>query len=563
MPDQVKYDLESVKLPRLAGGLLNVFVSLLESPVTAKLLLGTFLNNAGVTKLRGLIVDEAPTLYPHHPVPDEIPGSPPDTTTFPDITVESKGFRFRTVRDYAETYRSGRCTPEEVAERALDAIERSEQLDPAMRVFIAVNHDDVLEQAQASTRRFQEGRPLSIFDGVPVAVKDEVDMIPYPTTVGTKFLGDAPALEDSTVVARMRAAGALLLGKANMHEIGISTSGLNPHHGTPRNPYQPDHYTGGSSSGPGAAVAIGFCPVAIGADGGGSIRIPSAFCGIVGLKATFGRVSEFGAAPLDWSVAHLGPMAATAEDTALAYAVLAGADPKDPHSLEQPPVTIDGFNSNDLTGLTLGIYRPWFEHATPPIVAACDRMVEAFRLMGAEVREIAIPELDPMRIAHSVTILSEMAANMDRYDAEYRRDFDPNTRVLLSIARSLTSRDYIQSQRIRTRTIRRLNAIFELVDVIVSPTTAINAPRIPLVALEGGESDASTTIETMRFVYQANLAGYPGISIPAGYDEDGLPIGLHAMGRPWAEHVLLKLAYAAQQAVERRKPQVYYDLLDG
>jgi Asp-tRNA(Asn)/Glu-tRNA(Gln) amidotransferase A subunit family amidase len=432
-----------------------------------------------------------------------------------------------------------------------------------MRVFIAVDRDDIMEQARASTRRFQEGKPLSVFDGVPVAVKDEVDMLPYPTTVGTKFLGSEPALEDSTVVARMRAAGALMLGKANMHEIGISTSGLNPHHGTPRNPYNPAHFTGGSSSGSGAAVAAGFCPVAIGADGGGSIRIPAAFCGIVGLKATYGRVSEFGAAPLDWSVAFLGPMAAAAEDTALAYAVLAGADPKDAHTLDHPPVTIDGFNSIDLSGLTLGIYRPWFEHATPPIVDACDRMVEAYKLMGAEVREITIPELDPMRIAHSVTILSEMAANMDRYDAAHRRDFDPNTRVLLSIARNMTSRDYIQAQRIRTRSIRRLNAIFELVDVIVSPTTAINAPRIPLDALRGGESDASTTIETMRFVYMGNLAGYPAISIPAGYDEAGLPVGLHAMGKPWAEQVLLKLAYAGEQAVERRQPQVYYDLLDG
>ena len=170
--------------------------------------------------------------------------------------------------------------------------------------MIAVNRDDVMKQAREATQRIKAGKPLSIFDGVPVAVKDELDMVPYPTTVGTSFLGKSPAKEDATVVARMRAAGALLVGKTNMHEIGINVTGLNPHHGTTRNPYNTDHFTGGSSSGSATAVAAGLVPVAIGADGGGSIRIPASFCGVFGLKPTFGRVSEHGAAPLCWSVAH-------------------------------------------------------------------------------------------------------------------------------------------------------------------------------------------------------------------------------------------------------------------
>jgi Asp-tRNA(Asn)/Glu-tRNA(Gln) amidotransferase A subunit family amidase len=179
----------------------------------------------------------------------------------------------------------------------LDAIAASDAANPPLRAYIAVNREDVLQQAAAATKRFSTGAPLSILDGIPVAVKDELDMVPYPTTAGTAFLGRHPASSDATVVARLRAAGALLIGKANMHEIGMGVTGLNPIYGTPRNPYATHCHTGGSSSGSAAAVAAGLCPLALAADGGGSIRIPAALCGVVGLKPTYGRVSEHGALP--------------------------------------------------------------------------------------------------------------------------------------------------------------------------------------------------------------------------------------------------------------------------
>jgi Asp-tRNA(Asn)/Glu-tRNA(Gln) amidotransferase A subunit family amidase len=230
--------------------------------------------------------------------------------------------------------------------------------------------------------------------------------VPYPTTVGTRFLGGSPAREDATVVARLRAAGALLVGKTNMHEIGIGVTGLNPHSGATRNPHDPSHFSGGSSGGSAAAVAAGLCPVALGADGGGSIRIPSAFCGQVGLSPTYARVSSFGSAPLAWTVDHYGPIAGSALDAALAYAVLAGPDPRDPCTLRQPPVTLDTFDDVDLRGLILGVYRPWFEHASPAMVEGCSKLLKDLEQMGAEVREIEIPELDAARIAHLVTIVT-------------------------------------------------------------------------------------------------------------------------------------------------------------
>ncbi|MCC6905753.1 MAG: amidase [Anaerolineae bacterium] len=554
------YDLKSISLPRLAGGALRLVASLLEAPLTRPLLEGSFLGNAGLPKIRAYAGEEAPTYLPLYPAPDKNGASAPDLASIPEA-VSSSGFRFRTVRDYAEAYRSGVTTPLEVAERALEATEQSDQLSPAMRIFIAVNREDVLAQARTATERIRAGQAVSIFDGVPVAVKDEVDMTPYPTTVGTKFMGKHPAAQDSTVVARMRAAGALLLGKANMHEIGIDTTGRNPHYGTPRNPYNTGHYTGGSSSGPGAAVGAGLCPVAIGADGGGSIRIPSAFCGVVGLKPTFGRVSEFGAAPLTWSMGHLGPIAATVQDAALGYAVLAGADPLDPNTHGQPAPILDGYHADDLKGLTLGVFRPWFEHATPEIVAACQSVLDGLAARGATVHEIAIPELDIARIGQVVTILSEMMTGMGPYYAEHRHDFDLHTRLLLALAGSFTAQDYVATQRIRTRTIRTFMRILSDVDVIITPTTAVTAPAIPPDALPDGESDTSVTTEIMRFVNTGNFTGLPALTFPAGYDSKGLPIGCQVMGRPWEEHTLLRIAHVAGGFIERRAPQVHYDLL--
>ena len=212
---------------------------------------------------------------------------------WPQASHPAPGFHFSSAWDYAAAYRSGAISPEEVAQKLLAAILSSNAANPPLRAMINVKPEEVLRMARESGERYENESPLGPLDGVPVAVKDEIDMLPYPTTVGTSFLGKSPAAEDATVVRRMRLAGALLIGKANMHEIGIGVTGMNPHHGTARNPYNPAHYTGGSSSGPAAAVASGLCPIAIGADGGGSIRIPSSFCGVVGLKSTFGFFVPF------------------------------------------------------------------------------------------------------------------------------------------------------------------------------------------------------------------------------------------------------------------------------
>lgn len=552
------YDLRSLKLPRLGTGALRLFVSALENPLVGPMLVHRLKNDAGLSRIGTDDVDEAPTFLPMLAADER--ATPPLARSAPPG--EPPGFRFPGVDDFTRSYREGRATPELVAERFLAQRDQSERDAPSLKAFIAVDHDDVMAQAKASGARWRAGAPLGPFDGVPVAIKDELDQGGYPTTAGTSFIGSSRAGHDATVVARLRAAGALLVGKANMHELGINVTGLNPHHGTTRNPYDDRFHTGGSSSGPATVVASGLAPVAIGADGGGSIRMPAAMCGIVGLKATFGRVSEHGAFPLCWSLAHIGPMAASVRDCARTYQLIAGPDPLDDLSLAHPTVEIDDAPPSDLRGVTLGVYWPWFRHATPDIVQRCESLLRALVERGAALREVEIPELDMMRVAHIVTITSEMVAAMMPYDRDHRHDFGLDARANLASARGSSAAEYVRAQRIRTRAIAAFQRALANVDAIVTPATGVVAPRINPAAQPYGESDLSTTTEIMRFAFPSNFTGHPAISFPAGYDSGGLPIGLQAIGRPWGERMLLRIAAAAELIVERKAPRRWYPLLD-
>ncbi len=550
------YNLESLKLPKLTGSMLSIFANLIETPFGKLLLLNSLLDNGGIPKLRALNVDEMPTFYPlvkptaenEHIVGMNVP------------TTSEWNLPYPTALDYSTKYQNGETTPIEVAEQVLRNIKSSEQGEQPLRIFIALNRDDLFSQADAANQRIKEGRRLSPLDGVPVAMKDEIDMLPYPTTVGTSFLGKEPAIEDSTVAARLRAAGALLVGKTNMHEIGIAPNGMNVHHGTVRNPFDRTCDTGGSSSGSAVAVSAGIVPLAIGADGGGSIRIPATLCGVVGLKPTFGRVSEFGAAPLCWSVAHLGPLAASVYDAALVYSIIAGPDPRDPNSLVQPSVTLKGWNIPDLSGLRFGIYPEWNEHADPDVVLVFKEMLSKLEQRGATFVEIEIPELDEIRISHAITILSEMAMCMRVYKPQ-RKEMAEAVRLSLVLGEEMSSNDYLQAQRYRTRALASFERIFTEVDVILSPGTAKPAQAFPLANPTQGWSDLSIDTEYMRYVYTGNLTGLPAISFPAGYDSRGLPVGMQAMSKHWQEHLLLRVAYNAEQELERRAPANFYPSL--
>lgn len=562
MPN-TKYDLESVDLPRLSGTTLRLFVNLLESPLTRGQLVRQLFRSAGIDRFRDLRLDDVFT-YTARP-----PGMKPELQTvaqplksLPAHPQDRQGgLPYDTAQDYQRAYLTGEITPEEVAESVLGAIAASDRGEAPLRAFIAVNREDLVDQATASAKRYARGEQLGPLDGVPVAIKDEMDLRGYPTTVGTRFLGQGVAQDDAASVACLREAGALLVGKTNMHEIGIGVTGQNPHHGTVRNPYHPGRHTGGSSSGPAAAVAAGFCPLALGADGGGSIRIPASFCGVVGLKPTYGRISGVGSYPLDWSVGHLGPIGATAHDVALGYLVMSRPDPRDSRTVDQPPATVQGFEDFDLKDVTIGVYWPWFNHASPDMVQGCKGMLESFESLGARLQEIEIPELEPARVAHAVTIGSEIANVMEPFYEEHREDFSLEIRINLALARSFHSTDYLKAQQVRTRTIGHFQQVLRQVDVIATPAVGLTAPPIRPDALDTGDSDLSLLTEIMRFVTPVNLTGHPAIAFPVGYDADGLPVGLQLIGRYWGEDLLLRLAHAAEGFVERQTPRVFYKIL--
>ena len=553
------YDLRDRTFPRFGTGALRVVAALAEMPILGPVLIEKLKRDGGLTAIRQTCLDESPTLFPQHPAdPRPVPRLAPELTP-----TAAPGFHYPGLDDFHAAFRDGRVTPVDVAERFLAQHAASDSGPRPLRAYIAIHRDDVLAEARASAARWRAGTPLGLFDGVPVAIKDEMDVAGYPTTVGTKFIGGAAAREDCTAAARLRAAGAVITGKTNMHEIGINVTGLNPHHGTTRNPYNDDYHTGASSSGSATAVAAGLVPVAIGADGGGSIRIPAALCGQVGLKPTFGRVSELGAYPLCWSLAYIGPIATSAADCARTYALIAGADPRDPHSLGHPPVTLDEAAPSSLAGVRLGVYWPWFRDAAPEVVQRCETLLRDLAGRGATLVDVDIPELEPQRVAHIITISSEMASSMMRHRLRHQRDFGLDVRVNVAVARSWRAEEYVAAQRIRTRAMAIWAGALAGVDAIITPTTGQPAPPINEAALPDGESDLTTTVRIMRFAAVSNFTGHPSITMPAGYDGIGLPVGLQAIGRPWGEQLLFRLAAVAEQRVERRGPQRYYPLLDN
>ena len=557
----MSYDLQAVRTPRLSGAALRAFVAAVERQPTQALLARRLLRDAGILRLRAARLSEEPTFRPpRRPGPPRpAPGAAPVARAAALADAPPPGFAHERASDFCAAYASGRLTPLDVAERLLTALDESERHQPPLGAIVERDAADLRAQAAASAERYARGAPLGPLDGVPVAVKDELDQVPYPTHVGTAFLSERPAA-DACVVARLRAAGALLFGKAGMHEIGIGNTGLNPHYGTARNPYDLARHTGGSSSGSGAAVAAGLGPLAVGADGGGSIRTPAGLCGVVGLKATYGRISEQGAFPLCWSVGHVGPIGASVRDAALGYALMAGPDPADPWSLDQPPLELEDLTRADLSGVRIGVYRPWFEDAEPSAVAAAEAGLRLLEAAGATRREVSLPGLELARVAHAVTIAREMAASMDAIGA------DPalhglDVRVTLALARLLSERDYVAAQRVRTRFCRESARAFGEVDLVATPNAAGPAPLVPGgAALETGITDLETTVALMRFVFPANLNGYPALSVPAGYAE-GLPLGLHLMGRPWEEGLLLRAAAVVEAGVERRAPELHFRLL--
>jgi len=283
----------------------------------------------------------------------------------------------------------------------------------------------------------------------------------------------------------------------------------------------------------------------------------------VGIKPTFGRVSEHGAFPLCWSVAHVGPIASTVPDLLTAYTLISGPDPKDPNSLAQPAQRLEGLVEGNVEGLKIGVCPEFFDQADEPVKKACQNRLDELKQAGAILVDVTIEALEYIRPVQYLTIGVEMATALYEYRHEHKSRFGADTRLLLELASTVPAVDYVRAQRLRTRIHRAFSSVFDQVDLLASPTTARTAPPISKDAARHGESDEAVLEALTEFTFAANLTGQPAISVPAGYDDQGLPIGLQFMAAAWREDLLFRAAAAVESLVEKKKPVRYADLLEN
>ncbi|VFQ59097.1 unnamed protein product [Cuscuta campestris] len=588
----VKYVPEKIQAPHLTGVGLQLFVKLAEAPGIGSLIMEHLKNqNRVVEMLTNTAIPETPMFKPEFPLQDpehcvsflEEDGNPQDRVGVALNCLPHYGpmsnwssssnvsFRYWKIRDYAHAYRSKLTTPSVVADHFISSMEEFDNKNPMSPLLISFNPDEVRKQATASTQRFEDGNPLSILDGIFVAIKDDIDLNHHYTKAATTWLHEVYKVEkDAVCVSRLRSCGVILVGKANMHELGLGTTGNNPNHGTTRNPHALERYTGGSSSGPAAIVASGLCSAALGTDGGGSIRIPSSLCGVVGLKTTYGRTDMRGATCGSGTVEIIGPITATVEDAILMYSAILGASPVDRISLKPGKPCLPNLSSNGslnvLGSMRLGKYTEWFNDVSSTEISdKCEDVLNQLSIKyGCKTIEIVIPELHEMRTAHIVSIGSESLSSLNPdFENGYGSRLTYDTRTNLALFRSFSASDYVAAQRLRRRIMYYHMEIFKNVDVIVTPTTGMTAPIIPPSALAVGESNLQVSGNLMRFIIAANLLGLPAISVPVGYDKDGLPIGIQLIGRPWCEASILRLAAAIEEncSSPKKKPLQFYDIL--
>lgn len=479
-----------------------------------------------------------------------------------------------TIHELGERYKRGDATPTQATQEYLTRIAA---LDPKVKAYLTVTGETALVRAAEADARYKSGSPRGALDGIPLGVKDVFCTRGVRTTCGSKILGGFKPPYDATVVARLLEAGAVILGKLNMDEFAMGSSTENSAYFTTRNPWDLSRVPGGSSGGSAAAVAADLAAATLGTDTGGSIRQPAAFCGNVGLKPTYGRVSRFGLIAFASSLDQAGPFAKDVLDAALVLQAIAGHDPLDSTSAAMPVPDYAAELPRGVRGLRIGIPEEYFiEGLDAEVEAAVRTAVETLEGLGAKTESVSLPHTEYGLAAYYLVAPAECSSNLARYDGvKYglrvpgARDLidmysrtrgagfgaEVKRRVMLgTYALSAGYHDayYGQAQRVRTLIQRDFQTAFERVDVIVTPTT-------PTVAFKMGEKEDPLSMYLNDiFAVPVNLAGLPGLSVPAGYTKAGLPIGLQIIGKAFDEATLLRTARAYEDATpwRERKPEL-------
>ena len=457
------------------------------------------------------------------------------------------------IAQMAAQIRKGDISPVELIEATLEAID---QCEPQLNAFITVFREESLESARRAEVEIKSGKDLGPLHGMPIALKDIIYVEGTRSTAGSNFFSEESPQFDAALVTKLRDAGAIIVGKTNLHEFAFGVTTENPHFGATANPWDTARVPGGSSGGSAAAVVAGCCAAALGSDTGGSIRIPAAVCGHVGLKPTFGRTSVHGVLALAQSLDTVGPMCRYVHDVALMMNALAGYDPRDVHSENQPvPDYTDGLDQ-PIRGRRAGVPKQhFFDNLDLEVEGIVREAIKALEGLGVEIVELDLPSA-PAGHEVTLTLLTAEAGQFHQQRlAAHRENYGVDVRELLEDGLALSATDYVEAIRVREIAKREFVEAFERVDCILSPTAPVPAPLRSTHDLSGGSESNRIRPRLTRNTRLINLLGLPSISVPCGFvqvedsDSDpGLPVGLQISGPWWSEKTLLQIAHAYEQA---------------
>ncbi len=439
-----------------------------------------------------------------------------------------------TILEAGQALRSRRVSCLELTDQCLDQISK---LNPRLNAFITVTQESARIQAQRLDHELAQGRDRGPLHGIPIAHKDLISTKGVRTTSGSKLFWDNVPTADAPIVEKLASAGAVMVGKTGLHEIAYGITSDNPHFGTIRNPRDPARIPGGSSGGAGAAVATAMAYIATGTDTGGSIRIPASFCGVVGLKPTYGLVDRSGIQPLGVSLDHIGPLTRTVADAGIAFDAMVDGDAR----LRPAPASCRSIR----IGLPENFY---FDHISSEVRDAIQKVASAAERFGAQVTPVKVPDIDALNDVGRAILLAEASAMYQPYFSR-REDFGADVLALLDQGRLVPATDYVNAQRIRKMLVNEFRALFSTIDCLLTPTTPTTAPLIGQKQVELDGEMMDTRLATTRLVRGINVLGFPALSIPCGNSAGGLPIGLQLVGRPFEERLLLALG----DVLEREK----------
>jgi aspartyl-tRNA(Asn)/glutamyl-tRNA(Gln) amidotransferase subunit A len=430
-----------------------------------------------------------------------------------------------TIAEAAQALRSRRISSVELTQQCLDQIAK---LNPVLNAFITVTGDSALARAQELDRELAQGIDRGPLHGIPIAHKDLMCTKGVRTTSGSKIFADFVPDRDAPVVRKLAEAGTVMVGKAGLHELAYGITSDNPHFGTIRNPRNPEHSPGGSSGGSGVAVATGMAFLATGTDTGGSIRVPASFCGVAGLKPTYGLVDRSGVQPLGLSLDHVGPLARTVDDLRLALDAMSTPARRKPAPQSVHKIRV---------GLPENFY---FTSTAPEVKAAVHDAAHRAEKLGARVIPVRVPDIEALNTAGLVILLSEAAA-VHQAELHRRGDFGTDVLALLDQGSLIPAVDYVNAQRQRKVLLDEFHKLFQDIDGLFTPSTPIPAPRIGQTEITLDGARHNTRILTTRFARGINVLGFPALSIPCGTSTEGLPIGLQIIARPFEDNLALML----------------------